>query len=79
MLYHLLYPFRSQSGPECHRVHHVPHGRGEPVGAGDQPFLGPWMIRKLREFQIGQVIQQEGPTTHRPKAGDADEGRALNS
>ena len=24
--------------------------------------LGPWMIRKLREFQIGQVIRQEGPT-----------------
>ena len=27
-------------------------------------FLGPWMIRKLREFQIGQVIRQEGPATH---------------
>ena len=31
--------------------------------------LGPWMIRKLREFQIGQVIRQEGPATHRTKAG----------
>ena len=30
--------------------------------------LGPWLIRKLREFQIGQVIRQEGPQTHRPKA-----------
>ena len=28
-------------------------------------LLGPWMIRKLREFQIGQVIRQEGPATHR--------------
>ena len=28
-------------------------------------LLGPWMIRKLREFQIGQVIRQEGPTSHR--------------
>src|SRR5688572_23931691 len=31
--------------------------------------LGPWMIRRLREFQIGQVIRQEGPSTHRTKAG----------
>ncbi|HEX6973121.1 MAG TPA: hypothetical protein VF147_01905, partial [Vicinamibacterales bacterium] len=31
--------------------------------------LGPWMIRRLREFQIGQVIRQEGPQTHRAKAG----------
>ena len=23
--------------------------------------LGPWLIRKLRDFQIGQVIRQEGP------------------
>jgi phospho-N-acetylmuramoyl-pentapeptide-transferase len=32
-------------------------------------LLGPWMIRKLREFQVGQVIRQEGPSTHRTKAG----------
>src|SRR5207249_7025209 len=31
--------------------------------------LGPWMIRRLREFQIGQVIRQDGPQTHRTKAG----------
>ena len=24
-------------------------------------FFGPFFIRKLREFQIGQVIRQEGP------------------
>ena len=28
-------------------------------------LLGPWMIRKLREFQIGQVVRQEG---HNPVA-----------
>src|SRR2546428_4091517 len=39
--------------------------------------LGPWMIRKLREFQIGQVIRQEGPTTHRPKAGTPTMGGLL--
>ena len=39
--------------------------------------LGQWMIRKLREFQIGQVIRQEGPTTHRPKAGTPTMGGLL--
>ncbi len=39
--------------------------------------LGPWMIHKLREFQIGQVIRQEGPTTHRPKAGTPTMGGLL--
>jgi len=32
-------------------------------------LVGPWMIQKLRDFQIGQVIRQEGPATHRTKAG----------
>ena len=27
--------------------------------------LGPWLIRKLRDFQIGQIIRQEGPQSHR--------------
>jgi phospho-N-acetylmuramoyl-pentapeptide-transferase len=40
-------------------------------------ILGPWMIRKLREFQIGQVIRQEGPQTHRPKAGTPTMGGLL--
>jgi phospho-N-acetylmuramoyl-pentapeptide-transferase len=40
-------------------------------------LLGPWLIRKLREFQIGQVIRQEGPTSHRPKAGTPTMGGLL--
>ena len=40
-------------------------------------FLGPYMIRKLREFQIGQVIRQEGPATHRTKAGTPTMGGLL--
>jgi phospho-N-acetylmuramoyl-pentapeptide-transferase len=39
--------------------------------------LGPWLVRKLREFQIGQVIRQEGPTTHKPKAGTPTMGGLL--
>jgi len=39
--------------------------------------LGPWMIRKLQEFQIGQVIRHEGPATHRIKAGTPTMGGLL--
>ena len=31
-------------------------------------IFGPTMIRKLREFQVGQVIRHEGPASHRAKA-----------
>jgi phospho-N-acetylmuramoyl-pentapeptide-transferase len=40
-------------------------------------FVGPYMIRKLREFQIGQVVRQEGPATHRTKAGTPTMGGIL--
>ena len=31
--------------------------------------LGPWLIARLREFQIGQHIREEGPKSHQTKAG----------
>jgi phospho-N-acetylmuramoyl-pentapeptide-transferase len=40
-------------------------------------LLGPWMVRKLREFQVGQVIRQEGPSSHRAKAGTPTMGGLL--
>jgi phospho-N-acetylmuramoyl-pentapeptide-transferase len=40
-------------------------------------LLGPWLVRKLQEFQIGQVIRQEGPTSHKPKAGTPTMGGLL--
>ena len=40
--------------------------------------LGPWLIRKLREFQIGQYIREEGPKSHQKKAGHADHGRGAD-
>jgi phospho-N-acetylmuramoyl-pentapeptide-transferase len=39
--------------------------------------LGPWLIRRLRVFQIGQVIRQEGPQSHRAKAGTPTMGGLL--
>jgi phospho-N-acetylmuramoyl-pentapeptide-transferase len=39
--------------------------------------LGPWLIRKLREFQIGQYIREEGPKSHQKKAGTPTMGGLL--
>ena len=40
-------------------------------------LLGPWLVHKLREFQIGQIIRQEGPESHRAKAGTPTMGGLL--
>src|SRR5438128_10503935 len=32
-------------------------------------ILGPWLIGKLREFQIGQHIREDGPKAHEKEAG----------
>jgi phospho-N-acetylmuramoyl-pentapeptide-transferase len=39
--------------------------------------LGPWLIQKLREFQIGQYIREEGPKSHQKKAGTPTMGGVL--
>jgi phospho-N-acetylmuramoyl-pentapeptide-transferase len=39
--------------------------------------LGPWLIAKLREFQIGQYIREEGPKSHLKKAGTPTMGGVL--
>jgi phospho-N-acetylmuramoyl-pentapeptide-transferase len=39
--------------------------------------LGPWLISRLREFQIGQHIREDGPQSHRKKAGTPTMGGLL--
>jgi phospho-N-acetylmuramoyl-pentapeptide-transferase len=39
--------------------------------------LGPWLIHKLRQFQIGQFIREEGPKSHQKKAGTPTMGGVL--
>ena len=39
--------------------------------------LGPWVVRKLREMQIGQFIREEGPKNHHSKAGTPTMGGIL--
>jgi phospho-N-acetylmuramoyl-pentapeptide-transferase len=40
-------------------------------------LLGPWLIARLKEFQIGQYIRQEGPSSHQSKAGTPTMGGVL--
>src|SRR5580693_2987665 len=39
--------------------------------------LGPWMIARLRKFQIGQFIREDGPKSHQKKAGTPTMGGLL--
>ena len=40
-------------------------------------ILGPWLIGRLRELQIGQFIREEGPKSHQAKAGTPTMGGLL--
>lgn len=39
--------------------------------------LGPWLIKRLKRFQIGQYIREEGPESHMAKAGTPTMGGVL--
>ncbi len=78
MLYHLLYPLHTQVSV----LNVTQYITFRTAAASLTAFvisvvLGPVMIRKLREFQIGQVIRHEGPAAHRPKAGTPTMGGLL--
>ena len=40
-------------------------------------IIGPVMIRKLSQYQIGQAVRDDGPQTHLSKAGTPTMGGAL--
>jgi phospho-N-acetylmuramoyl-pentapeptide-transferase len=40
-------------------------------------FIGPWVIQKLREFQIGQYVRDDGPKSHLSKSGTPTMGGVL--
>src|SRR5207237_6138328 len=39
--------------------------------------LGPYMIRKLTAYKIGQAVREDGPRSHLTKAGTPTMGGAL--
>jgi phospho-N-acetylmuramoyl-pentapeptide-transferase len=78
MLYHLLYPLHTQvSVLNVTRYITFRTAAASLTALVLSLLLGPLLIRKLREFQIGQVIRQEGPATHRTKAGTPTMGGLL--
>ncbi|MGB6690024.1 MAG: phospho-N-acetylmuramoyl-pentapeptide-transferase [Terracidiphilus sp.] len=40
-------------------------------------FIGPYVIQKLRDFQIGQFIREDGPQSHLKKSGTPTMGGVL--
>ena len=40
-------------------------------------FIGPYVIQKLREFQIGQYVREDGPQSHLKKTGTPTMGGVL--
>jgi phospho-N-acetylmuramoyl-pentapeptide-transferase len=78
MLYHLLYPFHTElSALNVMRYITFRTAAASLTALAVSLACGPWMVRRLREFQIGQVIRQDGPQTHRPKAGTPTMGGLL--
>ena len=72
MLYHLFYP-------SFNLVQYITF---RTAAAGLTAFvislvMGPWLIRTLRGFQIGQVVRDDGPATHHSKAGTPTMGGLL--
>src|SRR5262245_24257087 len=78
MLFHLLFPFHTQfSVLNVTRYITFRTAAASLSALAISLLLGPWMVRKLREFQIGQVIRQEGPQSHRAKSGTPTMGCLL--
>lgn len=78
MLFHLLYPFHTQiSVLNVTRYITFRTAAASFTALAISLALGPWMIQKLRGFQIGQVVRHDGPATHRPKAGTPTMGGLL--
>jgi len=78
MLYRVLFPFHT-SIPVLNVTGYITFrtAAASLTALAISLVLGPWLIRKLREFQIGQVIRHSGPATHAPKAGTPTMGGLL--
>src|SRR2546425_11898314 len=78
MLYHLLAPLARQ-----HIIFNLFNyitfrAAGATVTALLLAFIvGPWIIRKLQEHKIGQIVRAEGPTSHHGKRGTPTMGGLI--
>src|SRR4029077_11991150 len=64
MLYYLLYPLHTTFSV-FNVTRYITFRTAAPslTALALSLLMGPWLIRTLREFQIGQVIRHEGPAT----------------
>ena len=78
MLYHLLYPLHVHFGAfNVFRYITFRTAMATLTALLVSLLLGPMLIRQLRQFQIGQQIREEGPTSHHSKKGTPTMGGLL--
>ena len=78
MLYHLLAPLARQHILFNLFNYITFRAAGATVTALLLAFvLGPWIIRKLRERNVGQVVRAEGPASHHEKRGTPTMGGII--
>src|SRR5215469_171311 len=70
-LFHLYSPFR------VFQYATFRTGLASIAALGISILVGPWLIGRLREFQIGQYIREDGPKSHQKKAGTPTMGGLL--
>lgn len=78
MFYHLLYPLHTWLGAfNVFRYITFRTAMATLTALLVSLILGPTLIRKLRQFQIGQQIRKEGPASHQAKQGTPTMGGLL--
>ena len=78
MFYHLLYPLHEQFGAfNVFQYITFRTAMSTLTALLVSLLLGPWMIRRLQHFQIGQEIREEGPRSHQSKRGTPTMGGLL--
>jgi phospho-N-acetylmuramoyl-pentapeptide-transferase len=77
MLFHLLSPYAEFGGLNVVRYITFRTAAASLTALALSLLLGPWLIGRLRAFQIGQVVRQDGPASHKPKAGTPTMGGLL--
>src|SRR5215813_3568418 len=80
MFYHLLYPLHSiVPGFNVFRYLTFRIAYAILTGLIISLILGPWVIRQLRRYQIGETIRADGPKSHQNKAGTPTMGGVADS
>jgi phospho-N-acetylmuramoyl-pentapeptide-transferase len=78
MFFHLLYPLRDTIGAfNVFQYITFRTAMATLTALLVSLLLGPRMISRLQQFQIGQEIREEGPTSHRSKRGTPTMGGLL--